>query len=137
MTTHENFLTNIENAVAVAGMPPRRPEVRNLISVPLFHVTGCNSQLLPTLQQRRRRRSIMPAFDVSAFLRAIAEERITVVTTVPAIFWYAINQPNFADVRLSAACGSRRYGGAPIAPELVQPDQAELPATPGSATASA
>ena len=76
--------------------------MRNLISVPLFHVTGCNSQLLPTLQPRAAPRSIMPAFEVGRFLRAIVEERIRVVTTVPAIFWYALSRSRtFADFDLS------------------------------------
>jgi len=43
------------------------PELRTLISVPLFHVTGCNSQL-----NRRRLHGgaavIMPALDLTALI---------------------------------------------------------------------
>ena len=46
MTTHEGFLSNIETCHRVAASP-RDGSVRSLVSVPLFHVTGCNSQLLP------------------------------------------------------------------------------------------
>ena len=60
----------------------------------------------------------MPAFEVGAFLRAIAEERIDVMVTVPAIYWLAISQPAFADIDISSV-RSVSYGGAPIAPELV------------------
>ena len=42
MTTHENFLSNIETCLRCLGLP-REPRLRTLISVPLFHVTGCNS----------------------------------------------------------------------------------------------
>ncbi|MGH9096638.1 MAG: class I adenylate-forming enzyme family protein, partial [Acidimicrobiales bacterium] len=49
MTSHRNFLTNVESCRRVADLPEHDPTARNLISVPLFHVTGCNSQLLPTL----------------------------------------------------------------------------------------
>ena len=117
MTTHENFLTNAENALRVPPLGRNDPSLRNLVSVPLFHVTGCNSQLLPTAMAGGTT-VVMPAFEVQRFLRAILAERITVLTSVPAIFWHAINQPNFTDFDTSAVrvvC----YGGAPIAPSLV------------------
>jgi acyl-CoA synthetase (AMP-forming)/AMP-acid ligase II len=60
----------------------------------------------------------MPQFEVGAFLQAIEAERIDVLTTVPAIYWLAINQPRFADTDVSAV-RALSYGGAPIAPELV------------------
>src|SRR5260370_27572089 len=60
----------------------------------------------------------MPEFDVGTFLQAIETERIDVLTTVPAIYWLAINQPRFAETDVSAV-RALSYGGAPIAPELV------------------
>jgi long-chain acyl-CoA synthetase len=117
MTTHGNFLTNIENVVRVRGLRGRDDPMRNLVSVPLFHVTGCNSQLLPTLSEGGCT-VVMPTFEVGRFLRAIVEEDIRVVTTVPAIFWYALNQPDFAAHDLSRV-EHATYGGAPIAPSLV------------------
>lgn len=125
MTSHENFLTNSETCRRVIGMPESDPTIRNLISVPLFHVTGCNSQLLPTLQQGGTA-VIMPAFEVQRFLAAIVEERITVVTTVPAIFWLAISQKNFSECDVSSVRFAT-YGGAPIAPELVRKVKAGFP----------
>src|SRR5256885_187167 len=83
-------------------------------SVPLFHVTGCNSQLLVALYVGGTA-VIMPVFEVGAFLHAIEAERIDTMVTVPAIYWLAINQPAFADVDISHA-RSVSYGGAPIAP---------------------
>jgi len=116
MTTHDNFLTNIENVFRIRK--PRNGEpMRNLVSVPLFHVTGCNSQLLPTLADKGTT-IVMPAFDVQRFLRAITEEGVSVVTTVPAIFWFALTQPNVGDFDLSKV-ELATYGGAPIAPSLV------------------
>jgi long-subunit acyl-CoA synthetase (AMP-forming) len=47
MTTHEGFLSNIETCRRVASLP-NDGSLRTLVSVPLFHVTGCNSQLLPS-----------------------------------------------------------------------------------------
>ncbi|MEN3273664.1 MAG: long-chain acyl-CoA synthetase, partial [Actinomycetota bacterium] len=75
MTTHENFLSNIENVVRIRRLRGREEPLRNLVSVPLFHVTGCNSQLLPTLSEGGCT-AIMPVFEVGRFLRAIVEEDI-------------------------------------------------------------
>ena len=116
MTTHENFLMNTETCRRVVNLP-MDGSVRNLVSVPLFHVTGCNSQLLPTVEGGDTL-VIMPQFEVQAFLRAIRDERINLLTSVPAVYWLAINQPNFRELDTQAIRWVS-YGGAPIAPELV------------------
>jgi acyl-CoA synthetase (AMP-forming)/AMP-acid ligase II len=123
MTTHENFLSNVETCLRTLALP-REPRT-TLISVPLFHVTGCNSQLL-VVTAVAGRSVIMPAFEVRAFLRAIEEERVDVLTTVPAIYWLALQQPGFADVDTSSVV-ALSYGGAPIAPDLVHRIQAAFP----------
>jgi acyl-CoA synthetase (AMP-forming)/AMP-acid ligase II len=116
MTTHANFLSNTETARRVCRLP-MDGGVRNLVSVPLFHVTGCNSQLLPTCEGGDTL-VVMPAFEVQAFIRAIKEERVNLLTSVPAIYWLAMNQPNFRELDTSAVRWVN-YGGAPIAPDLV------------------
>ena len=73
MTTHENFLSNVETCFRINRMT-RFDGVRNLVSVPLFHVTGCNSQFLPTIDGGGTT-VIMPAFNVQDFLNAITEEQ--------------------------------------------------------------
>jgi acyl-CoA synthetase (AMP-forming)/AMP-acid ligase II len=116
MTTHENFLANVETCRRVVRLP-MDGSVRNLVSVPLFHVTGCNSQLLPTVEGGDTL-VIMPAFEVKAFLAAIVAERINLLTSVPAVYWLAMVQPEFRGLDTSEirwVC----YGGAPIAPDLV------------------
>ena len=75
-----------------------------MISVPLFHATGCDSQLLPTVEQGGTT-VIMRAFDVQAFLHAIRDERINLLVSVPAIYWFAIQQPNFSEFDMSACAG--------------------------------
>jgi acyl-CoA synthetase (AMP-forming)/AMP-acid ligase II len=124
MTTHENFLSNIETCLRSLDMD-REEQHSTLISVPLFHVTGCNSQLL-VVTAVAGTSVIMPAFEVQAFLRAIEEERITTLTTVPAIYWLALQQPNFAEFDLGAV-QAVSYGGAPIAPDLVHRIQQAFP----------
>ncbi len=116
MTTHEGFLSNTETCRRVSDLPSDG-SVRSLVSVPLFHVTGCNSQLLPCCESGSAT-VIMAQFNVQGFLRAIGEERINSLTSVPAVYWLAMNQKNFSDVDTSAVL-RLAYGGAPIAPDLV------------------
>jgi acyl-CoA synthetase (AMP-forming)/AMP-acid ligase II len=120
MTTHEGFLANTETCHRIMTLPTDG-SIRNLVSVPLFHVTGCNSQLLPTCETGGTT-VIMPAFEVQAFLAAIGAERINLLVSVPAIYWLALNQPNFGGPIVSSAVRAIKwvtYGGAPIAPALV------------------
>jgi acyl-CoA synthetase (AMP-forming)/AMP-acid ligase II len=116
MTTHEGFLSNIETCRRIVPLDFDGGS-RTLVSVPLFHVTGCNSQFLVTCAGGGAT-VIMPAFNVQEFLRLIIDERIDSLTSVPAVYWLALNQPNFKDVD---TLGVKRlgYGGAPIAPDLV------------------
>jgi len=116
MTTHENFMSNCETCKRVIGFTGEE-EVRNLISVPMFHVTGCNSQLLITMMMAGTT-VIMPTFEIQAFLHAVEEERINVLTSVPAVFWLAMNQPNFGDFDVSHVRWAT-YGGAPTPPDVI------------------
>jgi long-chain acyl-CoA synthetase len=119
MTTQENFLSNVETAVRVTGLDRAEgPTLRNLVSVPLFHVTGCNSQLLVQLALGGTT-VVLPTFDVQAFLRTVVDERVNVLTSVPAIYALAMAQPNFGEFDVGAVTRIS-YGGAPIAPSLVR-----------------
>jgi long-chain acyl-CoA synthetase len=115
--THEGFLSNTETCRRV-GLLPADQSVRSLVSVPLFHVTGCNSQLLATCEVAGTT-VIMPSFDVQTFLATIERERIDAMLSVPAIYWRAINHPDF-NSRDTSSVRWVGYGGAPIAPDLVQ-----------------
>jgi acyl-CoA synthetase (AMP-forming)/AMP-acid ligase II len=120
--THANFLSNCESCRRAAGLDGA---LTTLVSVPLFHVTGCNSQLLVACYMGGTT-VIMPQFEVDAFLHTIEDERIDVLTSVPAIYWLAINSPRFAETDVSSV-GFLSYGGAPIAPELVHRIMAAFP----------
>ena len=124
MLTHENILATCENRTRVTQADPGF-DLRNLISVPLFHVTACLSQLMFTLY-RGGTAVIMPQFDVRAFLRALVTERISICTTVPAIWWLALTQPGFDELDLSAL-RHLSYGGAPMAPEVIARLRAAVP----------
>ncbi|GEL17399.1 class I adenylate-forming enzyme family protein [Pseudonocardia asaccharolytica] len=126
MTSHENFLSNVETAVRVIDLDRAEgPALRNLVSVPLFHVTGCNSQLLVQLAIGGTT-VVLPTFEVQAFLRAVVEERINLLTSAPAIYALAVAQPNFAEFDVSAVTRVA-YGGSPIAPSLVARIQERFP----------
>jgi long-chain acyl-CoA synthetase len=116
MTTHENFTSNVETVLRASFMGASA-DTRMLITVPLFHVTGCNSQLLPMIRLGGTT-IILPVFDVDAFLLAIVEYRTDATVAVPAILWLAMNRPGFADLDVSHVRWVT-YGGAPMPPEQV------------------
>ncbi|CCH76984.1 FadD13 [Nostocoides japonicum T1-X7] len=126
-TTHEAFLTNVENMIRCLGISHDVGEdLRTLISVPLFHVTGCNSQLLVATQVGGAS-VIMPALDQVRLIETIAGERISFIVTVPAVYALILRRPEFADADVSAIRWVG-YGGAPIAPSLVSALQKAFPA---------
>ncbi len=65
ITTRGNFLSNIENCRRVSRLP-FDGSLRTLVSVPLFHVTGCNSQFLVACEGKSTT-VIMPTFEVQTF----------------------------------------------------------------------
>ncbi|GAA4874690.1 class I adenylate-forming enzyme family protein [Actinomycetospora straminea] len=124
-TTHGNFLSNVETAIRVIGIDRAEgPGLRNLVSVPLFHVTGCNSQLLVQLGLGGTT-VVLPVFEGGAFVRTITEERIDTLVSVPAIYGLTLARGDL-DADLSHV---RRltYGGAPMAPALVRRLMERLP----------
>jgi len=122
VTTHGNFVHNAISCERVAGVE-RGSSM--LIVVPLFHVTGCNSQLVSCLYMEGTVH-ILPAFDAQTVLRTLSEGRINVFTAVPAIYALLLFQPNFRDFDLSAL-HTATYGGAPCPPELIRALKETLP----------
>jgi acyl-CoA synthetase (AMP-forming)/AMP-acid ligase II len=119
MTSHENFLANVENAVRAVGIDRAEgPSLATLINVPLFHVTGCNSQLLVMAELGGRTFILTEALDLEGYLRTVSEEKIQMLTSVPAIYHALTRHPHFALTDLEHVrwvC----YGGAPISAEGV------------------
>jgi acyl-CoA synthetase (AMP-forming)/AMP-acid ligase II len=118
-TTHEAFLTNTENAIRCLQQPRDLGEaMRTLISVPLFHVTGCNTQLLVAARLGGAS-VIMPALNLDGLLDTLTAERVSVMVTVPAIYSLLLRHSGFAALDVSNVRWVG-YGGAPIAPSLVR-----------------
>jgi acyl-CoA synthetase (AMP-forming)/AMP-acid ligase II len=125
-TSHRAFLTSAENLMRCIGIPPGiGSDLRTLISVPLFHVTGCNAQLLVAARAGGTA-VILPAFNQAALVAAIGEERINFLVTVPAIYALIVRRPDFAALDVSHVTYVG-YGGAPIAPSLVKALQEAFP----------
>ncbi|HZU39677.1 MAG TPA: AMP-binding protein [Solirubrobacteraceae bacterium] len=119
MTSHANFLANVENAIRCVDIDRAEgPSVATLINVPLFHVTGCNSQLLVVHELGGRAFVLANALDLEGFLRTASEERIQMLTSVPAIYHALTRHPDFPRTDLSAVRWVS-YGGAPISADAV------------------
>ena len=118
-TTHEAFLTNCENLVRVLGVTSDAgSSFRTLISVPLFHVTGCNSQLLGAAYAGGAA-VIMPEMKPARVAAALPAERISFMVTVPAVYALLLGRSALDGIDVSGVrwvC----YGGAPIAASLVR-----------------
>lgn len=114
ITSHGNFLANAETTRRVLRIAEIQPW-RSLVSVPLCHVTGCNSQLLPACQTGGTL-TILPTFDPWQLLHTLREEQISALMAVPSVF--RTLEPLASD-QYTASVRSVTYGGAPVHPDLV------------------
>jgi len=127
--THENLLTSSRNIIdALRISAPSASDIRTLISVPPFHVTGCNTQMMEVAFLGGTA-VIMPQFDREKFVSAIVEEGINFIITVPTIYALVLRMPQFQAIDRTRVRWVA-YGGAPIAPTLVRELKQALP-TPG------
>lgn len=136
--THRNAGINVLNtAVATVRailrrgeMPPTPsptdPQKAGLLSIPLFHVTGCMAIMVFAIAagvklvlQRR--------FEPEAAMALIEKEKITSIGGVPTVAWQILEHPNRDKYDLSSL-EAVTYGGAPAAPELVRKIKSDLKA---------
>src|SRR5436190_2273350 len=103
MTSHANFLANSENAVRCIGVDRGAGnELATIINVPLFHVTGCNSQLVVCHELGARVYVSTNPMDLEGFLRTVGEAGVDMLTSVPAIYHALTRHPDFATTDLSS-----------------------------------
>ncbi len=104
-------------ARADAGREPRPPERQPcmIITVPLFHVTGLNGQLLPSLRNGRKVVA-MYKWDAEKALAIIEKERVTHFSGVPTMAYELVNSPNYDQYDLSSL-RSIGGGGAAMTPK--------------------
>ena len=127
--THRNSVSNLMNLFFVATMGNLRrsgpvggatqgTQNANLLSVPLFHATGCHAVLVSNTAAGGKL-VMMHHFDPERALELIERERITIFGGVPAMVMQVIDSPDFA-TRDTSSVRSISYGGAPCPPDLVR-----------------
>jgi long-chain acyl-CoA synthetase len=127
--THRNSVSNLMNLffVSTVGTMRRSGAVlevpggaqnANLLSVPLFHATGCHAVLVSNTAAGGKL-VMMHHFDPERALELIERERITIFGGVPAMVMQVIDSPSFSK-RDTSSVRSISYGGAPCPPDLVR-----------------
>jgi len=128
--THRNICTNLMNLffINTRGQvrfgrsltidPSERVQSAILLSVPLFHATGCHSVMVGNLGAGGKI-VMMHHFDPERALELIARERVTTFGGVPAMVMQVLDSPTFAQHDTSSI-RSVSYGGAPAPPDLVR-----------------
>jgi long-chain acyl-CoA synthetase len=96
-----------------------------LLSVPLFHATGCHSILVANTAAGGKL-VMMRRWSPERALELIERERITIFGGVPTMAWQVLDSPDFSK-RDTSSVRSIAYGGAPAPPELVRRIQEHFP----------
>jgi long-chain acyl-CoA synthetase len=98
--------------------PEERLQPAMLLSVPLFHATGCHS-IMVTNVAAGGKIVMMHHFDPERALELIEREKIATFGGVPAMVMQVLDSPNFSKFDTSSVRGVS-YGGAPAPPDLVR-----------------
>ncbi len=135
--SHRNAITNLMNLFFVGARSTLRfgtgnvdesgASIQNsfLLSVPLFHATGCLAILIVNTAAGGKL-VMVHHFDAGQALQLIQNEKITTFGGVPTIAMQVLDHPDFDKYDLSSV-RSVSYGGAPAAPELVRRIRAHFP----------
>jgi long-chain acyl-CoA synthetase len=103
---------------ALVKPPIELPQSTMLITLPLFHVTGCNVQFLPAFRNGRKL-VMMRKWNPERALELIERERVTDFNGVPTMSWELVNSPDFAK-RDTSSLRSLSAGGSARPPEHVK-----------------
>ncbi|MBP7335286.1 class I adenylate-forming enzyme family protein [Niveispirillum sp.] len=134
--THRNLLAGLRAADFIAqrgalrrGEPAAEPQPSaTLLTIPLFHVTGCASLLMSAFASGGKV-VMMHKWEPVEAMRLIERERIATTGGVPTIAWQLLDHPARGDYDLTSL-EYVPYGGAPAAPDLPVLIQRELKAVP-------
>jgi long-chain acyl-CoA synthetase len=127
--THRNMCTNLMSLFFLNTRaqlrfgtslvdPAAKAQRSMLLSVPLFHATGCHSIMVGNLGAGGKL-VMMHHFDPERALELIARERVSAFGGVPAMVMQVLDFPRFAQYDTSSI-RSVSYGGAPAPPDLVR-----------------
>jgi long-chain acyl-CoA synthetase len=134
--THRNICTNLMSLFFINtrarlrfGRPPsdgpERAQSAILLSVPLFHATGCHSVMVGNIGAGGKV-VMMHHFDPERALELIAREQVSTFGGVPAMVMQVLDSPDFSTYDTSSI-RSVSYGGAPAPPDLVRRIRAAWP----------
>ncbi len=110
-----SFVRRGETPPTLDGMAPPKCSI---VTIPLFHVTGCFA-LLTISMVMGTRLVLMRRFDAEAAMALIERERATSIGGVPTVPWQLLEHPSRHRYDLSSL-ESVSYGGAPVATDLVR-----------------
>lgn len=113
--SHRNIFINARNCGAHLGY--RKSDI-TLISVPLFHVTGFNTQLVALLYVGGTA-VIMRSYTTAELIRQLAEYHITTIITVPTMYNLMLINEKLKEYDLTRL-RSLAYGGAPMDPNTIR-----------------
>lgn len=129
--THRNICTNLISMLwgqarararwdvpEPAPDPTKPSQNASLLTVPLFHATGCHS-FLQGATAYGNKLVMLYKWDPTRALQVIEAERITTFGGVPAMVIQVIEHPDFHRYDTSSIT-SVGYGGAPAPPDLVR-----------------
>ncbi|MFG1878295.1 class I adenylate-forming enzyme family protein [Sphaerisporangium sp. NPDC049003] len=115
-------------SIAMAGKDPASAASTRritLLTVPLFHVTGCFAVMTATMFAGGGL-VLMYKWDPGLALQLIERERVTILTGVPTNAWQLLSHPDFGKYDISSL-GGVSYGGAPAPPKLLERINDQLP----------
>jgi len=119
--THNGFVSYI-----LENVEPANPDIeeRNLLTVPLYHVAGCQAMMAAVYGGRTL--ILMRQFEVKEWMRTVQEERVTRAMLVPTMLKWIIDDPEFKGYDLSPL-RVITYGAAPMPFEVIKKAIAEMP----------
>lgn len=123
MISHANTLFNVGSCRATLGY---REDDVGLITLPLFHVTGLNSQLVAHLACGATA-VLQGEYNTREVLSLVSRHRVTALFFVPAIYKLITLRDDLAGFDLSCVRVAA-YGGAPMDPETIRSIRRILPA---------
>jgi long-chain acyl-CoA synthetase len=129
ISTHRSMIANLQNTLfssvaasvadpdAGAVLPSGGGQTVSLLTSPLFHVSGCHSNLVVGLLAGIK--IVIPEgrFEPGKVLDLIEQHGVNVWATVPTMVWRVCEHPSRHDVDTSTVT-SVAFGGSPSADEL-------------------
>ena len=106
MLRYNDFTTYVVGNTDMADGTPRGTA---LLSAPLYHIAGATS--IMTSLWTGRKLVVLPQFDATAWLDAVAREQVTHAFVVPTMLKQILDHPDFARTDLSSL-QNLSYGGA-------------------------